>query len=142
MRGKNNKWENISSAKVHTYIIDVEYLIVIFEKSDLLLSEYISYALKKKKSLNSISTLPTNICLHQNRHISDFKWYALALNILGKFFNTGDGVKKKKYFNVIKYLVNRPGNKYHLQLTWYNVCPWTSVIEVGIIKVHAQMLHM
>lgn len=49
MRGKNNKWENISSAKVHTYIIDVEYLIVIFEKSDLLLSEYISYALKKKK---------------------------------------------------------------------------------------------
>ena len=63
MRGKNNKWENISSGKVHTYIIDVEYLIVIFEKSDLLLSEYISYALKKK-SLNSISTLPTKIFLY------------------------------------------------------------------------------
>ena len=62
MRGKNNKWENISTGKVHTYIIDVEYLIVIFEKSDLLLSEYISYALKK--SLNSISTLPTKFFLH------------------------------------------------------------------------------
>ena len=63
MRGKNNKWENISSAKVHTYIIDVEYLIVIFEKSDILLSEYISYALKKKVLILLVLFLQTFVCI-------------------------------------------------------------------------------